>query len=497
MSERQQVQVVWFKRDLRLKDHAPLKSALEHDIPIILLYIWEPTLLAVKDYDVRHWRFVRQSLDDINRQLTAFGNSLLTVVECYDEVLVAFEKLHSIFDIKSIYSHEEINIGCTFERDKLVKSWTSSRNIEWHEHSHNGVRRGLKNRKDYTHYWQRTMTAPFDDPSLTKLVENVEKVNKHSLNDGRNFLDPAILSDSENFQKGGELQARKWLQSFIKDRAKGYAKTISLPNESRFHNSRISPYLAWGNLSVRQVFHTYSKFKDQKRVAFDLKTWMTRVSWRCHFMQKFESECRMEFENVNKAYDALERSHSEILFEAWKTGNTGFPLIDAAMRAVDKTGWINFRMRAMVISFLTHYCWQHWREGAVWLGSRFLDFEPGIHYPQVQMQAGTTGVHTIRVYNPTKQAKEKDKDGQFIREFVPELAQVPINYLAEPWNIPPLEQQFIGLQIGKDYPLPVVDAKVAHQKAVDLLWQFKGMKEVRSEGRRIMKTHVKPGSRWE
>lgn len=491
------INIVWLKRDLRLKDHQALKKAVDLNQPIILLYIWEPSLLSTKDYDVRHWRFVRQSLDDLNAQLTANGDSDLAVTELYGEAVLILKKLQKTYKIEHIFSHEEINIQCTFTRDKAVKKWTKEQAIAWVEFPHNGVRRGLKNRKDYVQYWNEVMNAPFDNPDIVRLKELVLPSTHESTQEQRKALAETILVDSTAFQKGGELEARKWLLSFIKERAKGYAKTVSLPHEARTHNSRISPYLAWGNLSVRQVYQSFIKFKTAPYFAHDLKTWFTRVSWRCHFMQKFESECRMEFENVNKAYNALDRGHDEDIYQAWKNGVTGFPLVDAAMRAVEQTGWINFRMRAMVISFLTHYCWQHWREGAIWLGSRFLDFEPGIHYPQVQMQAGTTGINTIRVYNPTKQAQEKDKDGLFIREFVPELAPLPTHFLAEPWKIPPLEQQFLGVLIGKDYPNPIIDGSSAHQKAVDTLWQFKKHKEVRFEGRRIMKKHVKPGRRWE
>jgi deoxyribodipyrimidine photo-lyase len=341
------------------------------------------------------------------------------------------------------------------------------------------------------------MEVPFEDPDLSQL-KYLSGIELKQNNEARVHLAAEILQDHQDFQRGGELEGRTWLKSFIRERSNKYAQTISLPEESRFHNSRLSPYLSWGNLSVRQVHQTFKKHvvSDHPN-RFGIRACHQRLIWRSHFVQKFESECRMEFENINSAYNRLDRAHDAALLERWKEGVTGFPLVDASMRCVNATGWLNFRMRAMVISFLTHYLWQHWREGAVWLGSRFLDFEPGIHYPQVQMQAASTGIHTVRVYNPIKQAKEKDPDGVFIRRWVPELAALPTQYVHQPSAAPPLELAFQNIELGKDYPLPMVEAKIAHKKATDALWEIKNNAETRREGRKIMKKHVKPGRRWQ
>jgi deoxyribodipyrimidine photo-lyase len=211
-------------------------------------------------------------------------------------------------------------------------------------------------------------------------------------------------------------------------------------------------------------------------------------------MQKLEDEPRIEFENFNPVYDGLREAFTEseegqLRLEAWRQGRIGFPMVDACMRAVRATGWLNFRMRALVMSVASYHLWLHWRPTAIHLARCFLDFEPGIHFSQAQMQSGTTGINTVRIYSPTLQAIEQDPKGVFIRRWVPELAGVPDVFLAEPWRMTRSQQEASRSVIGVDYPAPRVDPRRSVIEAKERIARVRSSAAAREASRRVYLRH--------
>ncbi|MEN8885007.1 MAG: FAD-binding domain-containing protein [Winogradskyella sp.] len=485
MADREHINVVWLKRDLRLQDNEAITTALKTGRRVILFYVFEHALLNDNHYSQRHFNFIKEALRDLNTQLKPYNSKVLTVTS---DITSAFNQLQEFYKINTIYSHVETGLLLTYNRDKEFKRYCRNNFIKWVETTNNGVERGLTSRKDWFENWEVYMNKPLEifNPADNQLVSNevIERLEKV-------FSITCLETPKEApFQKGGSTIGWKYADSFFNSRHEAYMYNISKPEASRSSCSRISPYVAWGNISIRQVFQKGQAIKAVSKDKRHISGFLSRLRWQAHFIQKFEMEHTMEEASVNKGYHKLKKSISEDYQNAWFKGKTGFPLVDASMRCLVETGYVNFRMRAMLASFFTHILWQPWQAATRHLSQQFLDFEPGIHFPQLQMAAGETGINTLRIYNPTSNSLKHDPDAVFIKKWVPELAELDTPFIHEPYLMTEMEQTFYNFKLGEDYPLPIVDIKINRKRASDILWNMRNDTEVVRESFRILKRHT-------
>ena len=476
--------IVWFKRDLRWHDHAALAHAAKRG-PVRCIYVIEPELWLQPDCALQHFEFVRESLEVLDTHLRTMGGCVEIHTGELPEVL---SKIWQKAPFSEIYSHKETGNGLTYARDIKVAAWCKSHDVLWQEFAQFGVVRGLKNRNLWQSAWERHMASP---------IHAIDSITFLGQPTAAPFAMSAPLHLQHNppmRQRGGRKLALNTLHSFLHARSIGYRGGISSPLSAPDACSRLSAYLAFGCLSMREVVqqtraHLAGLPPQANRHRAGLTGFISRLYWHCHFIQKLESEPAIEWRNMHRGYDDLrEKDFNQDYFEALKEARTGWPMVDACVVMLRETGWLNFRMRAMLVSVAAYPLWLHWRPVGEWLATQFLDYEPGIHWSQLQMQSGTTGINTTRVYNPIKQAQDHDPHGQFVKRWLPHMRDVPDTWLFEPWHMP------LNCQMDSVDPIgitqPLVDLATATRTSKQQLHARRQTTEVKAGKRAVIEKHA-------
>lgn len=478
------MQVVWFKRDLRVHDHRALAQAAARG-PVLPLYVIEPEFWQQSDMSARHWAFVGESLAELRADLARAGQPLIVRMGRITDVLDA---LHREAGITALWSHEETGTLWTYTRDRAVAGWCRDKGLPWHEIQNHGVQRRLASRDGWAAAWNRLMAQPVTPcPALPPI-----NIAPGVIPDG-----PALglaPDPCPERQTGGRAEGARLLDSFLHARGKTYRRDMSSPLSGARACSRLSPHLAWGTLSMREVAQaTWARQRTLKSGppaqargwGQSLHSFNGRLHWHCHFIQKLEDAPDLERRNLHSAYDGLRPSAPDSThLGAWANGETGLPFLDACMRSLRATGWLNFRMRAMVTSVASYHLWLDWRAPGEVLARLFTDYEPGIHWSQIQMQSGTTGINTPRIYNPVKQGQDQDPNGTFTRRWVPELRDIPDRHLQEPWTA-----ENAGMVLGRAYPAPIIDHAAAARTARERIWAVRRGTPHAEEAAQIQSRH--------
>ena len=487
--------VWWIKRDLRVFDNPALTEAAARaeaaGKPLLPLFLWEPAVLDAPESSVFHRQAQCQALDSLRNRLQAdYGTDvLISGLDAAD----ALETLYRRHPFAHLVSHQETGTEVTYGRDRAVAVWCRKRGVLWTQPPQAGVFRSLPDRDRREALWaefmeQTPLPAPIVPPMPAWLRELCETL----------FLPPADPGIDLR-QEATEPLAWATLRGFLRGRAAGYQKGISSPLTAFKSGSRLSVHLAWGTISARAVSYetqrrtaelAWNPSPEARTLRLGLRAFSERLHWRDHFAQRLEDEPGIEFHPPHPLYadlPCIEGADADARLAAFLTGQTGFPLVDACVRCASATGFLNFRMRALVTSFACHGLRLPWQTVLAPLARLWTDYEPGIHVSQIQMQAGVVGINTIRVYSPAKQLRDQDPDLEWTRSWLPELRDAPAEtllHLGEP-NGP----------LWPGYAIPVVDFAAESRQMKDVLYGRRDSPEGIAAAEIIQKRHGSRRSR--
>ena len=376
----------WAKRDLRLADNDALLAAIDACDELLVLYVVEPSLVRAEDVSALQYHAWGQATGALRDAVEGIGGAFHLAV---GEVVDVLEALRSDDGFDALYAHEEIGAGITYARDRAVRAWCGRCGIPFAELPQSGVIRGLKDRDTRQPIIRARLVETEPRPAPVRIpawrpsracaawpgwTEISGRPWPREIRTG--LLQPVTEADG-----------RATLDTFLGARGIEYSGGISSPNSAFDAGSRLSAHIAWGTTSLRTIHRDTaermgeakaSDAPEARRWTRSLRAFGARLHWHDHFSQRLESAPDMEFSALNEAHRALEYPDDPALLDAWCEGRTGHPMVDAAVRCLRATGFMNFRMRAMLVSVACHGLELSWRSIQYPCARMFRDYEPGI-----------------------------------------------------------------------------------------------------------------------
>ena len=452
-----------FHRNLRIEDNAALYNAsLNQDYSSV--FIFDKEYWSQSDRSVNQLKFVIDSLNELELELKKLNVNLYV-----------FEG--SLRDFASYMNHNHPNsnlhMNHTTETEyfsRNLKALKQNFSLSVNEYKDFGIQITNQNRDCWASDWQNYMKS--ETYKIPLVSKKFKTMNLPKFSEFKNYVN----NYSAHIQKGGTISGKGLLTSFLEKRCKGYSKKMSNPSDAVIACSRLSPHIAFGTLSVRSIYQELEKNINNSKYRWDLYSFKKRLHWHCHFIQKLDTQPSLQHQSMHPDCDNLRTETDNELIEKWITGNTGFPFVDACMLYLQKYGWINFRMRAMLMSFASYNLWQPWQKTSPLLASTFTDYEPGIHICQVQMQSGVTGINLPRIYSVTKQSLDQDPDASWIKEQIPDLRNIE-------------KEKIHNAELGELYKEKIVDIKSSAKKARELVWQIRSNANFKAKARAVYQLH--------
>lgn len=441
---------VWHRDDLRTRDNKALSIASSEDSLVSPFFTFDPNFYESTLVSEGRIEFLHESLEELNQKYSEMDSSMTYFHGNPKNVI---DHLISEDILDKIYYNATVTAGHARDRDREISKMDSV-NVFYDDAI---VREGNSRdgwRDQAESYFNKSIIK---EPKDLKSFDIDSEVTIESINNKY-----SISSDMNRRHQGGCITAMDRLDTFVSN-ISDYIGGISPPYQAEKRTSQLSPYIKFGCISPRQCYKYARKNASDGRAE---QMFISRLFWNRHFTQKLQDNPKLREKAVNPVFRGMNRStHDEQYHKKWTEGLTGYPMVDASMRALSQTGWMNFRMRAMCSSFYTYIlrCW--WKKGADWFYKKLIDADPAINYAQWQMQSGLVGVHPLRIYNPRKQVRENDSKGEYINKYVPELRDLPSKYLDRPEKTPLSVQEDVDVIIGEDYPYPVVEYEKRRDEA--------------------------------
>lgn len=472
--------VVWFRNDLRVRDNLALSKAVASGAPIIALFILDETAKAPRKLGgARRW-WLHHSLVSLKASLAAINIPLVLRRGETEKLVRAVVEESGAGSLFWNRRYEPAGIAI----DTRLKASLKEDGI--HVESFDGQLLHEPNRtatgsgghyKVYTPFW-RALDAgtPPRDPigAPDKAAKPAADLSSDTLDDWKLLpTKPDWSGGIAESWKPGEAGAWERLEDFISGPFDAYAEGRDLPD--RVGTSRMSPHLAFGEITPYQIWAETSR-RPKEVASEDRTTYRKEIVWREFSYHLLYHKPDLAEANYNAAFDAMPWRQDKDGLRAWQRGMTGYPIVDAGMRELWQTGWMHNRVRMIVASFLTKHLLIDWRIGEDWFWDTLVDADPASNAAQWQWVAGSgaDAAPYFRIFNPMLQGSKFDKKGDYVRRFVPELAELPDKYIQTPWEAPSEILTRAGIDLGKDYPRPIVDHQKARQRALDA---YKKLKE--------------------
>lgn len=477
--------IVWFRDDLRLNDNAALLAAIETGLPVLALYIWDEASRGVRPMGRASKWWLHHSLASLTEALAARGISLVLFEGPASTLigdLVARFQPSAIFWNRR-YGKKERDIDSKIKADCLAsgvdaKSFNGALLYEpWEVTTKTG-----EPMKVFTPFWraaQALMAPAFPRPLPTEKISAFKPPS--SLNSLS--LESLSLLPKGNWTKyfpetwsPGEQGAQKKLETFFEHAFIGYAERRNRPDFRS--TSLLSPHLRFGEISVREIFYRAGEAAraNPDISDADLRSFHSELGWREFSNHLLFHNPALETENFNRTFDAFPWTNDASALHAWKSGLTGYPIVDAGMRELWQTGFMHNRVRMIVASFLVKHLLIDWRCGEQWFWDTLLDADPANNAAGWQWVAGSgaDAAPYYRIFNPMLQGEKFDPEGTYVRRYVPELAALPAQRIHTPWLASSAELSSANVSLGDTYPFPIVDHATARERA---LGAFKALKQ--------------------